>query len=132
MTGENVMTEKDEERIAKLEAAVERLIKANAPPKPFKAEPWQPIDYTANATMDPATMLEFARATGNVEVVKGPQGPRSMLPPSAPSAAVPSAAEPAKKSTGWQDTKPLEPPPGQELIEQIADHFDRIDRAKGL
>jgi hypothetical protein len=57
-----------EERLKRLETMMRRMYakvmgeEMPAPPKPFVEEPWQPIDWTARATMHPSTMRELAAA----------------------------------------------------------------------
>ena len=59
-----------DDRIAVLQAEIEKLrerLKALEPKagveiKPFKPPPWQAVDWAAAASMDRATMAEFAAA----------------------------------------------------------------------
>jgi hypothetical protein len=54
----------------------------------------------------------------------GDLGPRSALPPSTQR-----REEPTKsKTSGWSEPRPLEPPPGIELIDQQVDAADLMDR----
>jgi hypothetical protein len=45
-----------------LAARIAKLEKVGEPPAPFKAEPYQPRDWTAGATMDRETKRELAKA----------------------------------------------------------------------
>jgi hypothetical protein len=115
----------DAERIAKLEAEVEALKKAQEPKPPFVAQPMERYDPTANATMSPGTLAGMVAAvpSGLVRsVVADRAAPVDLR-------AAPSAV-PTKSPLrgGWAEPVPLGPPPGIELIDQQVDAADLVDR----
>jgi hypothetical protein len=117
----------NEERIAALEAEIAKLKAAAEPKPPFKAQPFERYDPTANASMSPTMMREMAKAVGSSlvrDVVR--DGARPVGLPPAPS------AMPTKSvgSAGWSEPRPLEPPPGIKLIDAQVDEQDRRDKVE--
>jgi hypothetical protein len=117
-------------RQAELEA---KLAEAGKPPEPFKSEPYQPIDWTARATMDRETKRELAKAipddlardlradalrpnpvTGTSQAQLSQHGNERVQ---------------IQRGSGWQEPNPLRPPAGVELCDRIMDAQDRQDRA---
>ena len=47
-------------------------------------------------------------------------GPSSMIPQG--------PSQPMVRGTGWLLARPLQPPPGQKIIDQLIDHQDALDR----
>jgi len=49
---------------------------------------------------------------------------------SAPSGLIPdeSVSKPVVRGSGWQSSRPLEPPPGVKHVDQIAEHFAALDK----
>ena len=114
----------ESERIAVLEAQNEELrARLDALEKPkAKAEPFKPVadwqgprfDWTANASMDASTMRALADAVPDHLV-------RSVVSDNMRSAPVAKPAEgPVVPSEGgWRKERPIEPPPGVKIIDEM-------------
>jgi hypothetical protein len=118
-------------RQSELEA---KLAEADKPPAPFKAEPYQPRDWTAGATMDRETKRELAKSfpadlvrdlrsdalkpnpvtgTSQAQLSQDHGGGRVQI----------------QRGTGWQEPNPLGAPPGVALADRLMDMQDAIDKA---
>jgi hypothetical protein len=118
------------QRVAELEAKAK-------PPEPFKSEPYQRYDPTANMTMPPSVLREMAAAVPHnfmQDVVRDNRAPTtpgtiptSQQQPSNVHAPLPSP------TPGWVTAPPLSNPPGTgpgSSADRIVDEFDRRDRAE--
>jgi hypothetical protein len=115
-------------RIAELEAKLAALeAKVDPPAKPpFVPKPYQPPDYTENATkVVMPWMLEMARAvpTSLIRDIVRDGGPAQLRPLVPPSADPPPAVA---------TTVPLGPPPGIAAIDAIAKGFEDRERAEAI
>jgi hypothetical protein len=126
---------KETDELAELKARVAELERANKPPKPFKEEPWQRYDPTANMRMPISALQEMARAVPT-EMVRGIV--RDHQAPSGPSSAgiVPSSQQltgvrPAGGSNtpGWRNPAPLSNPPGIRMVDALCIADDVKQRA---
>jgi hypothetical protein len=115
------MTELEE-----LKKRVAELEKAAKPPEPFVREPWQPIDYTANARMSRSAMQSMIDAV-----------PSSVLSEEVTSfnaytrsSSQPQPTSKVQRGSGWVNERPIEPPPGIELCDRLMDHQDAIDKVE--
>jgi hypothetical protein len=118
-----------EERIAALEAEIAEL-KGAKPAEP--SAPWvrrDPLDlvYAQQGIRGqlPEWQQDMARAVDD-SVVRAIVGDHTRS-----RVALPSPAPQKSAGNGWQELRPLEPPPGQAHIDAIAAHFDRLDRQRG-
>jgi hypothetical protein len=118
-----------EQRLAELEAEIAEL-KGAKPSEP--STPWvrrDPLDlvYAQQGIGGqlPEWQQDMAKAVDD-DVVRAIVGDHTRS-----RVAQPSPAPQKSTGNGWQELRPLEPPPGQREIAAIADHFDRVDRQKG-
>jgi hypothetical protein len=102
-------------------------------PPQFKPEPYQPIDYTARATMDRETKRELAKAIPDdlardlrADLARGNPITQSVaqLTPDHGGGRVQ-----IQRGSGWAEPNPLRQPAGVELCDRIMDMADRQDRA---
>jgi hypothetical protein len=129
----------DAQRIAKLERELAALKAAQAPPKPFKPEPWQQFDPTTNMSMPRSTLMEMAAAIpdhmikGIVRDNQAPQGPSAGgIPSSQQITSVHpggGARLPAGGGTGWAREVPFGPSMHQRYVDAQLDAQDAKDRA---
>ena len=100
-------------------------------PKPFKSEWRGPIDYTAGMSMDRGAMKAMMDAVPDA-LMKELRGDARRLPVTYPSSMIPTSNErtETKRGSGWISERPLEPPPGIKILDQIMDQQDKIDRAE--
>jgi hypothetical protein len=132
------MTKKtDAQRIAKLERELAALKAAQAPPPPFKPEPWQQFDPTANMSMPRSTLLEMAAAIpdatikGIVRDNRAPTGRPGVIPGSQQvSSARHGGTNAPGDGTGWAREVPLGPQPGINHVDRLIDEQDRRDRVE--
>lgn len=120
-------------RLDAQDAKIDAALKAASPPSPEPFEPWQrpqidllaraaPVNHAAVALGDQFirdVVRDNSRA-GNVHV------PRPIIPTPQTSAAE------VKRGSGWQDEKPLRPPPGISQLDKIMDVVDQQDRQQLL
>jgi hypothetical protein len=115
------------------QAELEAKLDENKPSAPFKAEPYQPRDWTAGATMDRETKRELAKAIPDdlardlrADLARGNPITQSVaqLTPDRGRGGVQ-----VQRGSGWAEPNPLTPPPGVELCDRIMDMADRQDRA---
>jgi hypothetical protein len=118
-----------DEEIAALRARVDELERAAKPPEPFKPEPFQRYDPTANMSMPRSTLLEMARAVPDhmlrdiVHDNQAPQGRPGVIP-SSPS----SGGNVAGDGTGWAREIHLGPSMHQRYVDAQIDAQDMRDR----
>ena len=116
----------DQQRIKELEDRLAAL----EPPKPFVPEPLIRPDLYRNMAPPPsaemvavgAVITEIVadnRKAGNVHARS------SMLGPSGTESEI-------KRGSGWQDEKPLGPPPGIQIMDRMLDAADRRDAEDAL
>jgi hypothetical protein len=120
------MTTEPETELARLEARVAELERAAKPQEPFKLDyvapsPYRHLDRLA---MPASAMREMVAAVPN-DLVRAIATERYATAPVSPIAkpdAMPNAAAPmAVNKTGWRESAPLAPPPGQEIIAALCD-----------
>jgi hypothetical protein len=135
---EPIMTDKDaefeerlaasEKRVAELEA---KLGEARKPAEPFKSEPYQPIDYTARASMDNETKRDLATAIPDdlardlrADLARGNPINQSVaqLTPDRGGRGV------EIRGTGYRDAVPFGPQPGINYVDAQLDAQDQRDR----
>ena len=127
------MTKKDDE-LAALKARVEELERAAKPPEPFKPQPFQRYDPTANFSVPRSVVEEMARAVPD-HVMKN-IAMRDARAPTGPSSAgvVPSSQQVrgtgGGRGSGWSEPTPLSNPPGVNWADRLMDHQDAKDRAE--
>jgi hypothetical protein len=113
------------DRLSKLEEA------ANS--KPFKAEPWQPIDYTAGFSMPREAMQAMIDALPSSffsELRGDARRPNPVTEASPSLTTSPAPQAPVQRTSGWRDAAPLTSPPGISHIDRIVDAQHKIDRAE--
>jgi len=122
------MTEKTELEALKQEIA-DLKQRIDPPPRPRSTH--QPYDPTANFSMPLNALLEMMKATPEglmrdlrADALKpNPVTGGMTKPPSEPPKAI--------GTKGWIDSRPLEPPPGVSLVDQIAEAFAARERRGG-
>jgi hypothetical protein len=127
--------EKQADELAELRARVAELERANKPPKPFKEEPWQRYDPTANMTMPLNALRAMVDAVpdsmvrGIVRDNQGPTGPSSagIVPSSQQLTGIHPAG--GSNTTGWREATPLGPPPGIHMVDALCIADDVKQRA---
>jgi hypothetical protein len=132
----NVMSDEDlraeidklKTRQAELEAKL-----AGEPAAPTKSEPYQPTDYTANATMGAETMRDFANTIPD-RLARDLRADLARGNPLTASAAqlVKGGNERVKieRGSGWVEPHKLESPSGLKYVDAQLDAQDRIDAAE--
>ena len=88
-----------------------------------------PTQYSAARMLGLSeTQLKMRQAVSNklmrdivADSYARPTGPSSIIPTDR-------NAEPVKHTNGWQDAKPLTPPPGIELVDRLVDAQDAQDK----
>src|SRR5262249_22552957 len=113
--------------MAALKARVAELERAAKPPEPFKPEPWQRFDPTANMSMPQSTMEEMAHAVpddvmhGIVRDNQAPKGPSSQD-------AIPSSQHVSNvRGTGWGREILIGPSMHQRYVDAQLDAQDAKD-----
>src|SRR6516164_2955453 len=121
------------DELAALKARVEELERANKPKEPFKPEPYQRYDPTANFTLPPSVVREMAAAVPRgfmQDVVRDNRAP-SGRPGAIPSSSQQSASVRGTGGlVGWQHEIPIGPPPGVNHADRLMDAQDAKDRAE--
>jgi hypothetical protein len=118
-----------------LRARIDELERAAKPSEPFKPEPWQRFDPTANMSMPRSTMLDMAAAIpdamikGIVHDNQAPTGRPGVIPGSqqVSSARHGGGAAPGD-GTGWARSIPFGPSHHQRYVEAQLDAQDARDR----
>jgi len=105
----------------------------NPPPRPPCTH--QPIDYTENASMPRAAMLEMIKAVPDALMRDLRLDNRKPNPvtqaSSSPVTSTPSTqSQPVQRGSGWRDAAPLTSPPGIEYADALVDAQDRLDKAE--
>ena len=129
---EDDLAKKVAELAAELEKVKAQLPKPAEPPK--KREPWPRYDPTENMKMPPSAAQAMARVVPDIkdrkgfdraawQRMKGPGEPGGFGGPPKTG-----GAKPVEKGPGWENPRPLEPPPGVRICDQIADHFAKLDK----
>src|SRR5262245_10703601 len=120
----------NDEKIAALEREVAAL-KAAQPkpaPEPFKPEPYQRYDPTANMSM-PRNALE-AMVAAEPRGFMRDVALRDARAPNSPSTIPRSSEQPVRpdsgpaNTSGWRDATPLRPPPGVAQADKLMDEQD--------
>ena len=114
-----------EERITALEAEIERLRARDRPPT--GRGPRAAYDPTAQMSMPAEALREMARVDVGALVAdfrRGPAAPSSVIP-SRPSAA---GERPSVGVNGWIGERPIGPPAGVAICDQMLDAQDALDR----
>jgi hypothetical protein len=129
------MTAKEE--LAALKREVEELKAKLSPPKPFKPQPYEPIDWTARMSMPPSALRAMVEAepkgfmAGVVRDNRGaPTGPTGAIPRSQQPTGGGGPANVPGSGTGWAREIPLGPPPGVAQADRLMDAQDQRDRAE--
>src|SRR5262249_13372855 len=129
-----VMTkaEKQADEMAALLARVAELERAAKPPEPFKPEPYQRYDPTANMCMPRSALQAMVAAeprgfmSGVVHDNRAPTGRPGMIPSASSQGGGP--ANVPGSGTGWAREIPLGPPAGIRYVDQQLDAQDAKDR----
>src|SRR5262245_25797071 len=129
-TKENEMS--DDNELSKLKKEIAELKdRIDPPPKPQSN--YAPYDYTQGMSMPASALQEMLKAVPD-RLVSELRGDASKPNPMTVSGGVtkPTATEPPKVigKKGWIDERPLEPPPGIELMDRMMDAQDAQDRAE--
>jgi hypothetical protein len=129
---------KQTDELAALRARVEELERERKaqPPKPFKEEPWQRYDPTANMSMPASALAAMVAAVptdmvrGIVRDNQGPQGPSAQG--GVPSSQQLTGVHPGggSNTTGWREARPLGPPPGINYVDALCVADDVRQRSK--
>ena len=128
--------DKQAEELAALKARVAELERATKPPEPFKPEPYQRYDPTANMSMPRSTILEMAAAVPDrmlrdiVHDNRAPTGRPGVIPSSQQPSNVRGSGGVPGMGTGWSHEISLGPPPGVAQADRLMDEQDRRDRAE--
>jgi hypothetical protein len=124
-----------EARIAKLEAELAELKRANKPPAPlnFDAGPRGPTTSElaiSRLGMSREVLADHVRAVGGVTVrqLVGDGGATATLKPLAGANARPSVAQ--ENRSGWRNAAPLSNPPGIAQADRLMDAADAADRVE--
>jgi hypothetical protein len=127
---------KDAERLAQLEAEVAALkasLAPKPPPEPFKPQPYQRYDPTANMSMPPSALRAMVEAVPDnfmrdvVRDNRAPSRPSGMIPQQ------PTGGGPANvpsSGRGWSASIPLSPPPSVAQADRLMDAQEQRDRAE--
>ena len=124
MTKEMTEIEELKKRVAELEKA--------ANPEPRKPSTWQPVDYTAGFSM-PASALKAMVDVIPSSVMAGIVADARKPNPVTGGMTKSVVTEPPKTmgKNGWVDARPLTPPEGIGLVDQIAEGFAKRERRGG-
>jgi hypothetical protein len=126
------MTDKDE--INALKARVAELERAAKPPQPFRPEPHQRFDPTANMSMPRSALQAMVDAVPDsvlADIVsRGGVPPPSGAGASGQVTAVRGPSGVYPNTSGWREAVPLGPPPGVAACDRLMDEADRRDRVE--
>lgn len=127
-----------EEEIEGLKVEIEKLkgeqaeLRAKiAGPEPFKPAPMERLDYTARASMSPATMRDLATA---IPPDLARDLHNDLAKPNPVTGASPSQLPSDRgrveihRGSGWQEPNPLGVPSGVDLCDRLVDMQDALDR----
>ena len=118
-----------EQRISALEAELAKAREEKAAAeaaKPFKAEPFVRFDPTERMGMPASAMRAMVEAVPDFRGIAVEQRVGRSQPGMFPDK--PSGEPRARRGSGWVEPKPLEPPPGVSVMDQMLDVEDEIDR----
>jgi len=117
----------DDDELSKLKKEIAEL-KQRIDPPPRPPSTWQPPDYTAGMSMPLNAVLEMMKAVPESQM----RGLRAdaLKPNPVTGSAPPQPQQPVKRGSGWQEPRPLEPPPGIRHIDEMMDAQDERDRAE--
>ena len=121
----------NEDRIAKLERELAEL-KAKAEPqekKPFKSKASFHYDPTEGMGMPPSAVRAMCAVVPDMRGIAQEQKQVSM-PSGFGTTAKP--GKPVERGNGWGKSVPLGPPSGIKYVDQIADHFDQLDKLETI
>jgi hypothetical protein len=116
----------DETELEALKKRVAELEKAAKPPEPVKYEWKGPRDLTEGMSMSRSAMqamidaIPSSQMRGIVNDARKPNPVTGGAP----------QAQPVQRGSGWVDAKPLTPPEGIKLVDQIAEGFEKRERRR--
>jgi hypothetical protein len=122
------------DELAALKARVEELERKNKPPEPFKPEPYQRYDPTANMSMPPGALREMiaAEPAGFMKAVVGdnraPSGRAGAIPTSQRQVSSERPGGAAGDGTGWSRSIPIGPSMHARYVDAQIDAQDQKDR----
>jgi hypothetical protein len=126
----------NDDKIAKLEAEIEKLKARDKPPEPFQSD-WKPYDPTERMSMPKSAMMEMANAVpdhvmrGVVRDNRAPQGPSAAGVIGQITIVRPGGGG-AGDGTGWAREIPFGPSPHQRYVDAQLDAQDARDRAERI
>ena len=117
----------DDDELSKIKKELADL-KQRIDPPPRPPSTYAPRDYTEGMSMDRSAIQAMINAVP--ESLMSDLRSDARRPNPVTGGATPQPQQPVKRGSGWQEPRPLEPPPGIRHIDEMMDAQDERDKAE--